>query len=307
MKIQTQEQKRPKILIIDDSESILFLLESILSSHFDVVLANRANKALKIINQSFDTVILDLMMPEMSGIEFLKNFRKKSDYSYIPVVVLTAKHNTEEDIAKLFDIGANDYINKPFLSAELIARVKTHSKIKMLTEELIKSNEKLKYSATYDELTNVFNRSTILDFLENEMLRIKRSKNKFSLMMFDIDHFKEINDKYGHQAGDQILKDVIIVIKDTVREIDLIGRYGGDEFLVILQEANIEKAKEISERVHKKVNNKIFKFGKKEIKVTISIGLTEYISKENVDKFVERADNALYDAKNAGRNCLKIR
>lgn len=307
MDLQEQKNKRPKILIIDDSESILFLLESILSLHFDVVLADRANKALKMINKSYDTIILDLMMPEMSGIEFLRSFRKKSNFTYIPVIVLTAKHNTEEDIAKLFDLGANDYVNKPFLSAELIARVKTHSKIKLLTEDLLTANEKLKYSATHDELTNVFNRTAILDFLENEMLRIKRTKKKLSVIMFDIDYFKEINDKYGHQTGDQVLIDIIIVIKDTVREIDLIGRYGGDEFLIILQETKIDKAKEIAERIHKQINKKNFKARKNEIPVTISIGLSEHFAKENVDKLVERVDNALYDAKNAGRNCVKIR
>jgi diguanylate cyclase (GGDEF)-like protein len=306
MEVQ-QKKEKPKILIVDDSESILFLLESILSVYFDVVLADRAKKALEIVDKNIDTIIMDLMMPEMSGIDFLKAFRKNTELQYIPVIVLTAKHNTEADIATLFELGANDYVNKPFLSAELVARVKTHSKVKLLTEELMEANERLKYSATHDELTSVFNRNAILDFLENDILRIKRSKKKLVLLMFDIDHFKDINDIHGHQAGDMVLTEVIKLIKDTVREIDIIGRYGGDEFLIILQETNINKASEISSRVLQKINTNDFMFENKILKVTLSIGLSEYSSNETMDRLIERVDNALYDAKKAGRNCIKTR
>lgn len=300
------KKNKGKILIIDDSESILFLLESILSFDFKVVSANRVKKALEIIDQSFNTIIIDLMMPEISGIDFIKKIRSIKKFEHIPIIVLTAKHNTEEDIAKLFELGANDYISKPFFSAELVARIKTHSKIKCLTENLIEVNKKLKYFATHDELTNVFNRNAIFDFLENELLRLKRTKSKLVLLMYDIDHFKTINDTYGHQVGDNVLRKIIKYIKEIVREVDLIGRYGGDEFLVILPDTDKKMAGEIGNRMLSKINSEKIRVSDKTLKVTISIGLSEYINNENVDKFIERVDNALYNAKKNGRNCLEI-
>ena len=242
---------KAKFLVIDDSESILFLLESILSSYFEVKLVSRAKKALELIDNSYDSVIIDLMMPEMSGIEFIKYFREKQELKHVPLIVLTAKYNTEEEIARLFELGVNDYIQKPFLSAELVARIKTHSKIKLLTEDFIDANKKLQYIATHDELTKVFNRSAIFDFLENEILRLKRSKSSLLAMMYDIDHFKKINDSYGHQFGDYVLYQVIQFIKQIVREVDLIGRYGGDEFLILLPETFMKKGKEIANRILK--------------------------------------------------------
>ena len=273
---------------------------------FKVVLANRVKKALEIIDQSFNTIIIDLMMPEISGIDFIKKIRSIKKFEHIPIIVLTAKHNTEEDIAKLFELGANDYISKPFFSAELVARIKTHSKIKCLTENLIEVNKKLKYFATHDELTNVFNRNAIFDFLENELLRLKRTKSKLVLLMYDIDHFKTINDTYGHQVGDNVLRKIIKYIKEIVREVDLIGRYGGDEFLVILPDTDKKMAGEIGNRMLSKINSEKIRVSDKTLKVTISIGLSEYINNENVDKFIERVDNALYNAKKNGRNCLEI-
>ena len=246
-------------------------------------------------------------MPEMSGIEFIKYFREKQELKHIPLIVLTAKYNTEEEIARLFELGVNDYIQKPFLSAELVARIKTHSKIKILTENFIEANKKLQYIATHDELTKVFNRSAIFDFLENEILRLKRNKSILLAMMYDIDHFKNINDTYGHQFGDFVLYQVIQFIKQIVREVDLIGRYGGDEFLILLPETEMKKGSEIANRIFKKINKEKFKYNDVAVKISISIGVSEYREDETMDEFIARVDNALYDAKNSGRNCVKIK
>jgi len=302
-----QDYFKGKVLIIDDSESILFLLESILSPFFEVTSFTRAKKAFESFNNKFDLVIVDLMMPEMSGIEFIKLLRKKTEFKHIPIVVLTAKYNTEEEIAKLFDLGVNDYIQKPFLSAELLARIKTHAKMKKLNEELMEANKKLQYIASHDELTKVYNRSAIFNFLENEILRLKRSKTKLVAMMFDIDNFKKLNDTYGHQTGDYVLYRVVSLVKQTVREVDLIGRYGGDEFLIILPHTEIKKAMDIADRILKKINREKFKYNNTSLKVTLSLGLSEILTDDNIDRFIERVDNALYEAKKTGRNCMKIK
>ncbi len=297
-------QKKTKILVIDDSESILFLLNNVLSNDFDVECINNAKKALDIIDKSFDIIIIDLMMPEMGGIDFIKIVKSNDTLKYIPVIVLTAKHNTEDDIARLFDLGANDYISKPFFSTELIARIKTHSKLKIITEGLMEANKQLVFSATHDELTKVYNRHAIFNFLENDILRVKRTKECLSIIMFDIDYFKEINDTYGHLAGDNVLCRIVQVIRDTVREIDLIGRYGGDEFLIILPNTKIKRAREIARRILTRVEDE--KFPNINMKLTLSIGLSEYVFGETLDKFIEKVDKALYVAKGSGRNCIKL-
>ena len=338
-----------KVLIIDDSEDILFLVKNILSlESFLAVPVNSAIKALEIIDNTFDAIILDLMMPEMNGIEFLKIFRGKKEFSHIPVIVLTAKLNTEEEIAKIFEIGANDYVTKPFLKSEFTARIKVHVGLKKSTEDLYRTNKMLKrkykdlqkaikreetlnekilertvelkdanekieelnkaleYSATHDALTGILNRGAILAFLENDIRRSKRIKTSLSLLMIDIDFFKKINDTYGHLVGDSILKQLCNLIRDSIREIDLFGRYGGEEFIIILPDTNVEQAKILTSRLLTRIREHNFLTNKINLKITLSIGLTEYILDESIDLIIERADMALYEAKQSGRDCMKI-
>jgi diguanylate cyclase (GGDEF)-like protein len=298
-------EKKPKILVIDDSESILFLLKNVLSIDFEVFCVNNAKNALDIIDISFDIVIIDLMMPEMGGIDFIKIIKANEKLSFIPIIVLTAKHNTEDDIAKLFELGANDYISKPFFSTELIARIKTHTRLKLITEGLMEANKKLVFSATHDDLTKVYNRHAIFNFLENDILRIKRTNENLSIIMFDIDYFKEINDTYGHLAGDNVLCRVVQIVKDTIREIDLIGRYGGDEFIIILPNTKLKRAKDIAKRILTRIEDE--KYDNIDMKITLSIGLSEYVNGETLDKFIEKVDKALYEAKESGKNCIKFK
>lgn len=347
--IKAVKNENSKILIIDDSEDILFLVKNILAlESYLAIPVNSAIKALEIIDKSFDAVVLDLMMPEMDGFEFLKKIRKNPDFDHIPVIILTAKNNKEEAIVKIFEAGANDYITKPFLKDEFSARIKVHVKLKKMTEALFRINRKLKkkiietqkavkieetlnerilernielknaneriedlnraleYSATHDSLTNILNRGAVLSYLENDIKRSKRLKSSLSLLMFDIDFFKKINDTYGHLVGDEVLRQLTTITKDTIREIDLFGRYGGEEFLIILPDTNIEQAKILADRLIKRVRGYNFLTSKTTLKVTISIGLTEYSPDESIDLIIEHADSALYEAKENGRNNVKI-
>jgi len=343
------KSKSSKILIVDDSEDILFLVKNILAlESFIAVPVNSAIKALEVIDTTFDAIILDLMMPEMDGFDFLRVFRENENLSHIPVIVLTAKNNSEEDIARIFEIGANDYVTKPFLKDEFTSRIKVHVRLKKLTEALFIANKRLRrkiietqkavkreetlnekilertvelkdandriadlnkaleYSATHDALTCILNRGAILSFLENDIKRSKRMKSSLSLLMFDIDFFKRINDTYGHLVGDAVLKQLSSITRETIREIDLFGRYGGEEFIIILPDTNIEQALILGERLIKKVRNHNFLTNKTTLKVTISIGLAEYIHDESVDQLIERADVALYEAKASGRDNVKV-
>lgn len=301
-------EKKASVLVIDDSEPTLFLLENILSPHFKVKCIKDAQSAFNIFSlKDFDIIILDLMMPGMNGIDFIKYFRGRKEYNHVPIIVLTAMHNTEEDIAHLFELGINDYITKPFFAVELIARIKAHSKIKILTEELIEANKKLQFSATHDDLTGVYNRNSIFEFIENEISRLKRKNCDLSIIMFDIDNFKIINDTYGHIAGDKVLQKIVKIIRKIIRESDLIGRYGGDEFIIVLPETELSRAKEIGERILKRISDEKFKHKNSTFKVNISIGITRYIKGESLIKLNERVDTALYEAKEKGKNCIIVK
>ncbi len=339
-----KETRKIKVVAIDDSEVTLVFLETCLSEMCEIITVNRAKKAIELIDRSVDVILLDLMMPEMSGVEFISKIRNDMKIKHIPIIVLTAKYNTEDDIASLFELGVNDYLSKPFFTAELIARIKTHAKIRRLTNSVLQKNkvlkqnnkilhkaikreeqlnrrildrtmelksakekveclnEELEYSATHDALTTIYNRYAVLSFLENDLMRLKRIKSDFSLMIFDIDFFKKINDTYGHLAGDFVLKELTLLVKKHIREVDILGRYGGEEFLLILPYTNIEDASKFADRIRCIVEEFVFKSKKCDLTITISIGITSYQDGDTVDKIIERADAQLYISKNNGRN-----
>lgn len=342
-------QERFKIMAIDDSEDILFLIKGILpSEEFDTTTISNAKEALEIADKTYDALVLDLMMPEMTGMEFLKLFRQKTALNHIPVIVLTAKNNNDQAISDIFELGANDYINKPFFNAEFISRIRVHARLKRMQEELIFTNKKLKkrnkqlqkavkreemlnerildrtieiknanekieklnkeleYSSNHDKLTNIYNRGAIMRFLENDINRTNRTSNNLSIIMFDIDLFKNVNDTYGHLAGDEVLRQLSILVKNNIREIDLMGRYGGEEFLIVLPDTDINEAEMLAQRLKVKIEETIFPTCKEELSITISQGLAQYIKHESIDSYIERTDTALYEAKHAGRNCFKL-
>jgi len=175
--------------------------------------------------------------------------------------------------------------------------------VDFLSQDLEGENKQLEMLSTYDFLTNLYNKRTIIKFLEKEIEFSKKNKVTFSILMLDIDHFKKINDTYGHLMGDKVLKKLANILKQNVREKDLVGRYGGEEFLIVLPNTSKSRAKDIAERIRKSVEKTLFP---ENIRITISIGVTEYLFKDNISTLIERADQALYKAKKEGRNRVVI-
>lgn len=325
-----------KVVTIDDSETVQLLLNEVLNGIFQLEQFRDPVEAMESLRcNEYDCIVLDLMMPKLSGYELLKQFRDFNKET--PVLVLTAKQCCDTEIAELFKIGASDFVTKPFLSAELIARLKHHINLKKTREQLLESNtslqdaisreeklnekvvektlrlkksikkikllnRKLKYFASYDKLTGFLNRRAFFSFLENDIKRLKRTNSKLSILMLDLDFFKKINDTYGHLIGDFILIEFSDLIKEHLRDIDLVGRFGGEEFLILLTDCSVEKAVLVGNKIRELIESAVFKKDDFEYRITVSIGAAEYREDEKIDLFIKRADDALYEAKNTGRN-----
>jgi len=288
-----------QILVAEDDYTSRRLLEIRLNKFgYDVISTCDGKEAWTKINvpDSPNMIILDWMMPGLSGIEICKKIRSseifKERYKYI--ILLTGKGAREDIIAGL-DSGADDYLTKPFDDTELLMRIRSGRRILDL-------QKKLEYSATHDALTGLLNRGAILNSLEKELSRCKRTDAQLSIGLLDIDFFKRVNDTYGHIAGDDVLKEISRRIQSCIRDYDLVGRYGGEEILIITPNSNQEQAVNIFERMRKTIKNKSMQSGKKEISITASIGIATYGNHMNMKHFIQIADDALYTAKKNGRD-----
>ncbi|PYV30475.1 MAG: diguanylate cyclase response regulator [Acidobacteria bacterium] len=233
-----------KILIAEDDLLSLRILESFLEKwEFDVVATRDGRAALQAL-QAEDgprLAILDWMMPEMDGVELCRVLRKVKGERYIYIILLTAK-DQKESIVEGIEAGADDYLIKPFDSNELRARLRAGRRILALQETLISAREALRFQASHDPLTSLWNRTAALDALHSELVRAKRTKGSLAVVMADLDHFKKINDTHGHLAGDAALRETARRIRSCVRIYDTVGRYGGEEFLVIFPGCSTDEA-----------------------------------------------------------------
>lgn len=292
--------RQPLILIVDDTVKNLQVLGSILrEENYKIAVANNGNQAILIANEILpDLILLDVMMPELDGFETCKKLKSLPETKDIPVIFLTAKVETE-DIIEGFKAGAVDYITKPFNSYELKARVKTHVELKISKDLLLQKNEILKKLSITDGLTGLFNHRYITDALSRLIEENNRYKEPLSISMLDIDNFKKSNDEYGHLFGDEVLVRTANSIESCLRKTDLVGRYGGEEFLVLFAHTNLKGAVESVERIIKSVEN--LKWENKNIIVTISAGVCEK-KDENTSALLKKADDLLYTAKQKGKN-----
>lgn len=311
---------KPLILIIDDDANIINLLTRRLSQEgFNIISAKDGKSGLELARtKNPDLILLDLLMPEVSGKEVLVELKSDPYTSSIPVIIVSAVADTEDKIDGL-SLGANDYIVKPFRFREVIARINTQLRIasmhKDLTEkhnDLLEKNKILRKLAVTDPLTGLLNKGYLMKRLQSEISRSARYNEPVSVIMLDIDFFKKINDTYGHLAGDETLKHIAKIIRDVTRNIDIVTRYGGEEFFIICPNTNLEGVVNLAERIRKTVENTPFVVDSNEIRVTVSIGVKceVYDPTVNVElatgKMIDDVDAALYRAKKNGRNRIEI-
>jgi diguanylate cyclase (GGDEF)-like protein len=300
------------VLLAEDQEISRKLTEKILrKTGINVTSVENGRKALELFKKQFFPIILtDWMMPEMDGLELCRAIRSAKSSGYVFIILLTARDSKEDIIAGL-EAGADDYLAKPFNPGELNARIKTGMRILELERSLKKANEEIKKLSVTDPLTGCYNRGYLNDRLSKDITYALRYKHPLSLILCDIDHFKIVNDTYGHQAGDLVLIDFVNTIQRTFRnKIDWLVRYGGEEFIIVLPETNVQGAKVLAERLRTKISHQKTQIDNIEIKVTASFGVagfTHPIQKEKISdiKLITKADQLLYQAKEEGRNRIK--
>jgi diguanylate cyclase (GGDEF)-like protein len=306
-----------KILIVDDNPDSVEYISRILSEYDSkkILRAYDGKTAIKItMNKHPDLILLDVMMPDINGFKVCEILSAEPSTEMIPIIMVTAKTSLK-DLETGLESGAFDYIRKPFESAELLARVRVALRFKRSQTELIDTkrrlesmNEELAQLAITDSLTQIYNHTFLLNTLKFEFNRSERFSEDMAFLMMDIDHFKSINDTYGHLVGDEILKEVVKIIKAQIRAIDILGRYGGEEFGLILPETDENGALILAEKIRKKIekNNFLVKSGEDtvKVKITVSIGVSTYPDKniKDIITLIKRADDALYISKDQGRN-----
>jgi diguanylate cyclase (GGDEF)-like protein len=287
------EEVKQKILVVEDDKLIVKILVRILKkNNYEPLIAYNGLEAFESLKSGAvpDMIICDIMMPKMDGLLFRKKMVEYEEFKMIPFMFVTAKSNTKDKIIGL-ELGVDDYITKPFAPEEVVARVKA----------ILNRYEQYNQLIRFDGLTQLFNRRTVEFKLLNELNRVKRYDVLSSILLIDLDHFKNINDTFGHRFGDKVLVETSKEILRQLREVDFAGRIGGEEFLIVMPETNKADAFQVSERLRKAVSHIVF--SGYDCQITISGGLVSApLDGVEMDRLLKKADSALYLAKNAGRN-----
>jgi two-component system, cell cycle response regulator len=292
-----------RVLVAEDDAMFRRILESWLTTWgYAVTMARDGAEAWAILQQEIrpQVLILDWMMPAINGLELCGKVRERNQIPYQYILLATAK-DAKQDLVR--GLEADDYLTKPFDRSELRARLRACNRILTLQDDQIRAHDQLRFQATHDALTGAFNRGEILDMLRRELERGARTRTTTGILMLDIDHFKLINDTYGHLTGDAVLREVTQRISKAVRSYDSVGRYGGEEFVIVLPGCSREQVDQGAERVRAAVDNGPVWVSESPIAVTASIGAAVTTHGAISDKeILAAADAALYRAKRIGRN-----
>ncbi len=299
-----------KILIADDEVMSLRLLQRTMErAGYEVTAVGDGRLAADELCKSEGPklALLDWMMPELDGPGVCREVRKRKEHSYVYMILLTSKEKKEHVVAGL-ESGADDYLTKPFDLEELKARLRTGMRILDLEDRLVEAREKMRFQATHDGLTSIWNRGVIMDLLERELARSRREGKCTAILLGDLDHFKRINDTHGHHAGDEVLRETAKRLVSSVRSYDFVGRYGGEEFLVVLNNCDPAFGLVRAEDIRKVIADRPVQTSTGLVPVTMSLGvlLSQQWSHRTAEELVQEADAALYSAKGAGRNCAKV-
>lgn len=300
------------VMLIDDSPfEQTYLRDTILASGYEFVTASNGYDALEIIKRiKPDIILLDVVMPGMNGFDVCEKLKTLEGMEDVPIIFLTALGDTE-DVVRGFKYGGVDYVIKPFRTEELLQRIKTHLELKAARDELLQKNKeletmmkKLEETAVTDYLTGTFNRRYAFEKLQDEYHRAKRYGGHYSLVMCDIDRFKAVNDLYGHLCGDKVLVALSVCLKEAMRENDIVCRFGGEEFLLILPETRIAGAVDLAERLRCAIMDAVIDYEEYQVKVTMTFGVSEDDGTREVSEVLKEADDALFSGKLKGRNCV---
>jgi diguanylate cyclase (GGDEF)-like protein len=299
-----------RVLIADDDPVARRLLELTLTKWgYQVVPVASGLEAIQAL-QAADApglAVLDWEMPGIEGIEVCRRSRKLAEGRYTYIILLTAR-DRKQDIVEGLQAGADDYICKPFDTYELQARVRAAGRIVELQDELIASRDALEVLATHDSLTGQWNRRAIFDILNRELERSRRKKTPVAVILADVDRFKQVNDSYGHLAGDRVLGEIARRMAVGLRTYDSIGRFGGEEFMVVAPECDLAAAQSLAERMRSGIEENGVRLGEQDLTVTVSLGVAALVTPhpDLQNSLLRAADTALYRAKQMGRNRVEV-
>jgi two-component system, cell cycle response regulator len=295
-----------RILVAEDESVSRRMLQALLVKWgYEVILAEDGNAAWELLKapDAPRIALLDWMMPGLNGVDVCRQMRRHRPEPYTYVLLLTA-NDAKESVVEGLDSGADDYLTKPFNPQELKARIRVGLRLLELEDNLVEAREAMRFKATHDTLTGVANRGAILEMLDREIIRSRREGLSLGVLIVDLDHFKLVNDNYGHLAGDDVLREVTRRMQSEIRPYDAVGRYGGEEFLILLPGCGNTTTSENAERLRRTIIAQPIQAQSGLVKVSISIGgvATGDWPDDTANQLLQMADAALYKAKERGRN-----